>query len=368
MYKLGVGIIGCGAVLEFTPTPLKIRIANSPQLPRKENAARKAAAQYSCDFALITRSCCKIRIERSISVRPSSPAHGHRCAESRQTRSDRKLLPSMRRICKWRNCGACETPAMFQNRFNQTSVKAREVLDSGMLGRIKGIKGIVTWYRDSSYYTESGWRDDRERAGGGVLITQALHTLDLMQWFCGEAERIKGYADTRCFRGVIEVEDTAEATIWFKNGARGIFYATVCFTDNSPVVIEIHCEKGFLTIWDGELYLARDGKRELLARDQLASGEKAYWGLSHEKLIKHFYKCILQDTADYISVPDAYVSVEMAMGIYESSANGCEYHLRGRQKPELAHGTCEPEKQTRRDAIRDRTHKRPVRGEKWQEE
>ena len=109
----------------------------------------------------------------------------------------------------------------FQNRLNQTSVKAGEVIDSGMLGRIKGIKGIVTWYRDGSYYTKSGWRGDRERAGS-VLITRGLHTLDLMQWFCGEAERIMGHADNRCFRSVIEVEDTAEATIWFKNGPGNI--------------------------------------------------------------------------------------------------------------------------------------------------
>ena len=97
----------------------------------------------------------------------------------------------------------------FQNRFNPTSVKAKEVIDSGMLGKIKGIKGIVTWYRNETYYTENGWRGDRDKAGGGVLINQALHTLDLMQWFGGEWT-YKSHADAGCFGGMIEVEDTAE--------------------------------------------------------------------------------------------------------------------------------------------------------------
>lgn len=101
-----------------------------------------------------------------------------------------------------------------------------------------------------------------------------------MQWFCGEAERIMGHADNRCFRSVIEVEDTAEATIWFKNGARGIFYATVCHTDNSPVVIEIHCEKGSLTIWDGELYLARTTKGNSLHATSLLQARKPTGGLA----------------------------------------------------------------------------------------
>lgn len=338
MDKLGVGIIGCGAVFGVHADAVeKLEIAKLAAVADiREDAVKEAAARYGCDFFTDYRELLKNPAIQAVHI--CTPHHLHASMAIDALRAGKHVLTekpvaidaadAAEMVETARTCGK-HLAVCFQNRFNQTSVKAREVIDSGMLGRIKGIKGIVTWYRDGSYYTESGWRGDRERAGGGVLITQALHTLDLMQWFCGEAERIMGHADNRCFRSVIEVEDTAEATIWFKNGARGIFYATVCHTDNSPVVIEIHCEKGSLTIWDGELYLARDDKRELLARDQLASGEKAYWGLSHEKLIRHFYECILQDKADYISVPDAYVSVEMAMGIYESSANGREYFFRG---------------------------------------
>ena len=141
----------------------------------------------------------------------------------------------------------------FQNRFNPTSIKAKEIIDSGEMGKIRGVKGLVTWFRDADYYVESGWRGSFQTEGGGVLINQSIHTLDLMRWLVGEVEFIEGHVSTRALKDVIEVEDTAEATLYFKNGARGIFYATNCYTDNSPVEIEIHFDKGTLRIYDDEL-------------------------------------------------------------------------------------------------------------------
>jgi UDP-N-acetyl-2-amino-2-deoxyglucuronate dehydrogenase len=343
MERIGVGIIGCGSIFGVHADAVKKSgVAELTAVADiRENTAKEAAARYGCDFYTDYREM--LRDPRIQAVHICTPHHLHASMAidalmaGKHVLTEKPVAVTLREADEMartaRDCGK-HLAVCFQNRFNPTSVKAKEVIDSGMLGKIKGIKGIVTWYRNETYYTESGWRGDSDKAGGGVLINQALHTLDLMQWFGGEVERIKGHADTRCFGGIIEVEDTAEATIYFKNGARGIFYATVCFTDNSPVVIEIHCEKGMLTILDGELYITRNGERELLVCDELASGEKAYWGLSHEKLIKHFYGCLLHDTADYIKVPDAAVSIEMAMGIYESSANGCEYIFRGTRMKE----------------------------------
>ena len=338
MSKIGVGIIGCGSIFGVHADAVKKSwIAELKAVADiKESAAKEAAIRHGCDFYTDYRKMLKDPGIQAVHICTPHYLHASMAIDAlkagKHVLTEKPVAISVEDAAKMAetagNCGK-HLAVCFQNRFNPTSVKAREVIDSGMLGKVKGIKGIVTWCRNEAYYTESCWRGDREKSGGGVLINQALHTLDLIQWFGGEVERINGHADTRCFHGIIDVEDTAEASIWFKSGARGIFYATVCFTDNSPVIIEIHCEKGSLLIWDGELYIIRDGKRELLACDQLATGEKAYWGLSHEKLIRHFYECLLNGTRDYISVPDAAVSVEMVRGIYESSATGREYQLKG---------------------------------------
>lgn len=210
----------------------------------------------------------------------------------------------------------------FQNRFNPTSIKAKEIIDSGEMGKIRGVKGLVTWFRDADYYVESGWRGSFQTEGGGVLINQSIHTLDLMRWLVGEVEFIEGHVSTRALKDVIEVEDTAEATLYFKNGARGIFYATNCYTDNSPVEIEIHFDKGTLRIYDDELIKIQDGQWErLIDGTSESSPYKSYWGKSHATLIKYFYENIMNGAEKaIIPVEEGMWSLEILDGLYRSSA------------------------------------------------
>ncbi|MFY9176775.1 MAG: Gfo/Idh/MocA family oxidoreductase [Caldicoprobacterales bacterium] len=212
----------------------------------------------------------------------------------------------------------------FQNRYNPSSIKAKEIIQSGDLGKIIGIKGLVTWYRDPEYYTSSGWRGSFDTEGGGVLINQSIHTLDLMQWLAGEVEYIQGHVATRVLGDVIEVEDTADATLYFKNGARGIFYATNCYTDNSPVEIEIHMEKGKLRIYDGKLEKIWDGKFEVLVDENSdTSPYKSYWGMSHGTLIREFYENLIKEkNKEIIPVEDGMISLQLLDGIYKSSSTG----------------------------------------------
>ena len=93
----------------------------------------------------------------------------------------------------------------FQNRFNTTSQKAKEIIDSGTVGAVKGIKGIVTWYRDEDYYTASGWRGKFATEGGGVLINQSIHTIDLIQWLAGGVEAVKGGVSTQLLGKVMKL-------------------------------------------------------------------------------------------------------------------------------------------------------------------
>ena len=177
----------------------------------------------------------------------------------------------------------------FQNRFNTTSQKAKEIIDSGTVGAVKGIKGIVTWYRDEDYYTASGWRGKFATEGGGVLINQSIHTIDLIQWLAGGVEAVKGGVSTQLLGKVIEVEDTAHATLFFRNGARGVFFATNCYTSNSPVEIEIDCEKARIRLYQGKLFIEQNGNVSCIADDN--GGEtiyKSYWGKSHAVLIENF--------------------------------------------------------------------------------
>ena len=207
----------------------------------------------------------------------------------------------------------------LQNRYNESFEKLQEIVNSGEYGKIIGIKGLVTWFRPKSYYDAKPWRGKIEYAGGGVMINQALHTLDLMQLIGGEIESIRGSVDQLLDYG-IEVEDTATANIKFKNGASGLFFATNANAGNSSVELQVVFEKGKFTIKDSTLTgLNENGKKEEIIEDQKLPGTKFYYGASHTKIINHFYSCIKNDTQDYVHAKDALTSIQIIDAILKSS-------------------------------------------------
>src|SRR5699024_4980906 len=188
----------------------------------------------------------------------------------------------------------------FQNRYNETFEKLQEMVASGKYGEIKVIKGLVAWHRPKSYYDSKPWRGKMKYAGGGVMINQSIHTLDLMQLLGGEIESIRGSIDHLSDYD-IEVEDTATAKINFTNGATGLFFATIVNSGNSSVELQVIFERGKLTIKDSILTKVNaDGKKVEIIEDAKLPGTKFYYGASHAKLIAHFYQCIKNDHNDYI--------------------------------------------------------------------
>ena len=123
----------------------------------------------------------------------------------------------------------------YQNRLNPTSLRIRQELSEGGLGKMLGMKAVLTWSRSGAYYTESPWRGRLATEGGSLLINRAIHTLDLMQWFAGGVTRLKGVVESGELADVTEGEDSAMATLHFANGARGLFYASNCNTTDSPL-------------------------------------------------------------------------------------------------------------------------------------
>ncbi|MDF2685576.1 MAG: putative oxidoreductase YcjS [Clostridia bacterium] len=209
----------------------------------------------------------------------------------------------------------------FQNRYNATSRKLKEILSSDEFksAKIYGAKGYVTWARNADYYLKSGWRGKWATEGGGVLINQSIHTLDLIQWLLGDIDNIKGHADTHFFKDVIEVEDTAEMLLTFKNGARCIFYATVGYVDNSPITVDILTDKADFHL-DNDLSVKyKDGRTEVYNAENLGVGDKDYWGTSHSLLINDFYSSLKTEGSFWIDPKEAFKTINIIMNIYEQS-------------------------------------------------
>ena len=212
----------------------------------------------------------------------------------------------------------------FQNRYNPSVQMARKLITSGKAGQIKGGRGLVTWSRSREYYEDSDWRGRIRTEGGGALINQSIHTLDLLGYLLGKPH----YADARManhhLAGVIEVEDTVEAYINYEK-ANASFYATTAYCDDAPPIIEIVCEDMTLRIEEPDLTLRyKDGRIERPTLEQFglesdAPIGKSYWGKGHAACIGDFYECLENGTRFHQDLEGVADTLQLMLAVYESA-------------------------------------------------
>lgn len=135
---------------------------------------------------------------------------------------------------------------IFNNRYTNAAKSVKKAISRGILGKIFLGQVTVKWDRTMSYYETSPWRAKKKQAGGGVLTIQAIHAIDLLQWFLGPVESVVAYAD--CFTHDIEVEDNAICILRFKNGSIGSILGSVSAFPENPAICELHGEKGSATL------------------------------------------------------------------------------------------------------------------------
>lgn len=209
----------------------------------------------------------------------------------------------------------------YQNRLNPTSLALHQLLSEKALGQLLSINAFLTWSRPPPYYVNSPWRGRYASEGGSLLINQAIHTLDLVQWFGGGVTRLKGVVDCARLEDTIDTEDTAMATLEFSGGARGLFFASNNHTRDAPLQLDIHCEQGELQLRDNTLWRVSDGKRVVLASDETPYGHsKSYWGMGHLLAIRQFYEAVRSGSSEGITgLHEAAKSLQLVEAIYRSS-------------------------------------------------
>ena len=145
---------------------------------------------------------------------------------------------------------------MFNQRTNCVYRKLHEMIESGELGAMKRVNWIITdWYRTQSYYDAAGWKATWDGEGGGVLLNQCPHQLDLLQWLCGMPSKVRAFCHEAKWHD-IEVEDDVTAYLEFENGATGVFVTT---TGDAPGTnrLELTFEMGKIVCENGKLIFDR---------------------------------------------------------------------------------------------------------------
>ena len=207
---------------------------------------------------------------------------------------------------------------IFQNRFNETTVRLHELIAQGVIGEVAAIRGYLAWDRDAGYYRAGPWRGEKKTAGGGVLINQAIHSIDLIQQLGGEVVDID--STTHSFRNKhLDVEDTANLFIRFANGISGSFYATIAHRNNSPVEIEVTGSEGRLIIQNYALWLDHEDAPLEKICDDSASGVKAYYGGGHGSAVEQFHQAVNYNSDNYVHVSDALKSLAIIEQVYQQN-------------------------------------------------
>lgn len=186
---------------------------------------------------------------------------------------------------------------ILQNRYNGATKFVKNALDSGKLGKIISARSLVTWNRTDEYYSSSDWSGTWEKEGGGVLINQAIHTLDLANYMIDSEFDILSASMANRNHKNIEVEDVFEGLITYKNGVKHIFYFTNNYGCSEPIEVKLYCENGKVTFdYDKATIVYNDKSVEEFNEPQnfVEIDGKDYWGRQHFTQINQFYKACLK--------------------------------------------------------------------------
>lgn len=208
----------------------------------------------------------------------------------------------------------------LQHRTNRTTKKMIDLSQPKAYGKVLAISGKVHWDRDLNYYQKDLWRGTIRHEGGGVLINQAIHTLDIMNLVAGEVDEVSGTVAQFQLKD-IEVEDTAHVHIKYKDGAVGFLDATNSYPKDLPIEIDVLYSKGRVKLVGHQLFDLTEGNFDLIEEDLSVSGNKFYFGAGHEKLIHNLYDHIVFKIGDYVEAVQTIETLEIIEKIYQAKPN-----------------------------------------------
>lgn len=222
---------------------------------------------------------------------------------------------------------------IFQSRMENVNIMLRKAIQKGYLGDLVGAHAWLPWYREQSYYEgpHGSWKGTWRWDGGGSLMNQGIHTVDVLIFLAGEVEAVCGFYGA--FGHDIEAEDQTVAILKYKNGALGTLFTTTCCQPDGDRRVQFYGTKGSFYLNGGtfENYDAGPPKhRERMMK--LFGGKKAKSGISsdpmavsadgHMLIVEDLVKAVRQDREPAIPLQDARHAVDVACAIYKSARTG----------------------------------------------
>lgn len=344
MGAVGVGIIGCGMIAHFHARAIaelrgvKLRAVQTSKLSNGQSVVNaygsSADIHHDLDEMLARNDIDLVCI--------CTPSGAHLEPGVKAARAKKHVLVEKPLEITLRRCdaliAACKQAkvqlgTIFPSRFSDVNIELRRAMTQGRFGKITLADTTVKWWRPQSYYDNGEWRGTWKLDGGGALMNQAIHNVDLIYHLMGPILEVGAFTSLLAHER-IEVEDTAVAAIRFRNGALGTITAATSAYPGLLKTIAVHGERGSvvveqdsLLLWEFAKPTAGDAKiRERLMKSSANSGgasdPKAISHQGHARQIADFIKSIKGGEASAVGGNEGRHAVEIIQAIYQSQATG----------------------------------------------
>ncbi len=336
----GFGLIGAGAISTMHATVIRdlpdARLVGVTALPYEAAWAfaeeRGARAYRSIDEMLEDPEIDVVAIGTPSGLHPEQ---AEACARAgRHVLCEKPLaitLEGADRAIRAAEEAGVKLAVVSQRRFDPPCLALRKGIEDGVFGRIVLVNGIVRYYRDPSYYTTSSWRGTWALDGGGALINQGIHTVDLVRWFGGPVATVTGFA--RTLSHSIEVEDTVSAALEFASGAVGAIQSTTAAAPGLYLTVEVLGDRGSAVLQDSEIVFwnTLDGQGPPpLEGPKTGSGTRDPMAFSHAGHLSQFrdlLDAIIEDRPPRVDGWEGRRTLEVVLAVYESSRTGAPVRL-----------------------------------------
>src|SRR5947209_7743810 len=340
----GFAIVGCGMIAAFHVRALREVpgarvVALADQIPAAAQKLKESLG-LDCDTYTELKPMLARRDVDIVIVATPSGAHmdsAVAAAEAGKHVVVEKPLEVTVERCD-RIIGACEKHGVklctiFPSRFADANRTLKAAVDAGKFGRLTLAETTCKWWRPQSYYDQGGWKGTQALDGGGALMNQAIHNVDLLLWLMGPATHVTGFTATLAHER-IEVEDTAVACLRFANGALGVIQATTSVHPGLPKTIAVHGDRGTAVVeqedvlrWDFMPETAEDrAVKERFARKVGASGgasdPAAISHQGHARQLADFVRAARTGGAPLVDGREGRRSVEVIEAVYRSARTG----------------------------------------------
>ncbi len=335
----GFAIVGCGLIADFHAMAIA-KVPNAKLVvtaSRSRKNAQRVARPYKADWTTNWRDVLK-RDDVDV-VNVCTPSGAHMCYAVAAARAGKHVvvekpleitLGRCDRIIEATDKAGVKLVTIFPSRFGHAAQAIKKALEQGRFGRIVLADAYVKWYRDQAYYGPGRWQGTRKLDGGGALMNQSIHTIDLLQWFVGPVKSVTGLVGELGHEG-IEVEDAAVAVLEFANGAFGTVEGTTAAYKGYPRRIEICGTKGSVFLEGGDINVwnfARERREDKVIRRRFGKKEAGAGGVSdpaaisyvgHQRQFEGLLRALRTGGEVFCDGREGRRAVEIILAIYRSS-------------------------------------------------